>query len=185
MRPLGPSPPPALPDTCVMSVFTGDPQGRPWPAPATQAVNHTGDGVQDAWKLEGWGTCLCPPHPKLSPGILGQQRWPPIHTESQTSGPYHSPRWAQQRKEKHLSTYCMPTWCQELALSLPTSDIISSTHLSPDCFHLFPPFEHRHGEHLLSTYCIPDSMLVTCHVLAYRSLQQPCEVSAIIIPFYR
>lgn len=73
--------------------------------------------------------CL-PSPPQAQPWVSGSAKMAPNHTESLTSGPYHSPGWAQQTKEKHLSTYCKPTPCQELALSLPTSDVLSSTHLS-------------------------------------------------------
>ena len=71
MQPLGPSPPPALPDTCVMSVITGDPLGRPRLAPATQAVNKAGDGVRGTRGCGDGGDASLLPGPKARPWISG------------------------------------------------------------------------------------------------------------------
>lgn len=70
-QPLGPSPPPELPDTCVMSVITGDPPGRPRLAPATQAVNKAGDGVRGTRGCGGSGGASLLPSRKAQLWISG------------------------------------------------------------------------------------------------------------------
>lgn len=55
-----------------MSVITGDPPGRPQLAPATQAVNIAGDGVQGVLGAEGPPT----PGPKAQPRVSGASQLP-------------------------------------------------------------------------------------------------------------
>ena len=156
-QPLGPSPPPELPDTCVMSVITGDPPGRPRLAPATQAVNKAGDGVRGTRGCGGGGGASLLPSRKAQLWISGAAETASrLPTDSQTSGSSPSSAQVETKEGKHsLSTYCMPMWHQELVLPLPTLDTAASVHLIAYC--LSPPFEYKTWrtfiEHVLCTLC--------------------------------
>lgn len=167
-----------------MSVITGDPPGRPWLAPATQAAIIAGDGVQGVWRDKGVvGMALPSLAPKLSPGFGSVQSFP-----AQTPKP-QVPIIVQAGLRRRLGRrHTSVSTCLVLRAGIVTSHIrhhlVLTCHLPPYC--LSPPTaEPKQGDYLLSTYCIPDSMLNMSRVSTHMSVRQPYKAGTLITPFYR